>query len=140
MVLLLGSAASAAAEEVTVPVAAFQFSPKELVVPAGTTVTWVNNDPVAHTVTADDQSFNSDLFGRGESWSMTFDAPGVYTYYCIPHGAPGVGMIGSVVVLEAESEMAPPAEEMAPPVEEMAPPVEEMAPPADEPPPGGDNS
>jgi plastocyanin len=76
----------------------FAYDPMTLTVPAGTKVTWTNNDGVAHTVTWDDMSVNSGLFGQGESFSYTFDTPGEYPYYCIPHGSPGSGMHGTVVV------------------------------------------
>ena len=76
----------------------FAYQPMDLTVAAGTTVTWTNNDPVAHTVTWDDMSVDSGLFGQGETFSYTFTTPGTYGYYCIPHGSPGAGMHGSVTV------------------------------------------
>jgi plastocyanin len=75
------------------------FSPAVITVGAGTLVVWVNRDPVAHTVTADDGGFNSGWVGPGGSFSLEFDRPGRYPYYCIPHGGPGgFGMSGVVVV------------------------------------------
>lgn len=75
------------------------FSPAVITVRAGTLVVWVNRDPVAHTVTADDGGFNSGWVGPGGSFSLEFDRPGRYPYYCIPHGGPGgFGMSGVVVV------------------------------------------
>jgi plastocyanin len=75
------------------------FSPAVITVRAGTLVVWVNRDPVAHTVTADDGGFNSGWIGPGGSFSLEFDRPGRYPYYCIPHGGPGgFGMSGVVVV------------------------------------------
>jgi nitrite reductase (NO-forming) len=56
-----------------------------LTVPVGTTVTWTNDDSAMHTVTAVDGSFDSGFFDNGESWSYTFDEPGEYEYYCLPH-------------------------------------------------------
>jgi len=76
----------------------FSFQPQDLTVAAGTTVTWTNNDTVAHTVTWDDKSVDSQLFGAGETFSYTFTTAGTYGYYCIPHGSPGAGMHGSVTV------------------------------------------
>jgi plastocyanin len=81
-----------------VNVQGFTYQPMDLTVPAGTTVTWTNNDSVAHTVTWDDMSVDSGLFGQGETFTYTFDTPGTYGYYCIPHGSPGSGMHGSVTV------------------------------------------
>jgi plastocyanin len=75
------------------------FSPPTLTVPAGTTVTWTNADQAAHTVTADDGSFDAGFIAAGQTVSLTFDTPGTYPYYCIPHGAPGgAGMAGVIVV------------------------------------------
>jgi len=130
--MFVGAAGSAVAqEEVQVPIENYAFVPKELIVPAGTTVTWINHDVVAHTVTADDSSYNSDLFSRNGTFSMTYDVPGTYGYFCLPHGSPGSGMAGTIIVLGPD-EMAPaPSEGAAPPTDE-APPVEE-APPADQP-------
>jgi plastocyanin len=75
------------------------FNPQTLTVPAGTTVTWTNADQAAHTVTADDGSFDTGFFAAGQTVSLTFATPGTYPYYCIPHGAPGGrGMAGVIVV------------------------------------------
>ena len=52
----------------------------------------------AHTVTADDGSWDSGDLQPGDEFDRTFDRAGVYTYYCRYHGSPGAGMIGTVVV------------------------------------------
>ena len=77
-----------------VAVQAFVYDSAEVTVTIGTTVTWTNNDPVAHTVTDVNQAWDSGLFDQGYTYSKTFDQPGVYDYYCIPHPM----MIGRVVV------------------------------------------
>ena len=76
----------------------FAFIPQNLTVTAGTTVTWTNNDTIQHTVTWDDRSVDSGLLSRGDTFSMKFDQPGTYGYFCIPHGSPGSGMFGTVTV------------------------------------------
>ncbi|MBC7789169.1 MAG: cupredoxin family copper-binding protein [Anaerolineae bacterium] len=63
----------------------FAFTPGRIEIAAGTTVQWKNNDPVAHTVTATDGSFNSGLIEYGKTYSRTFTERGTYNYYCIPH-------------------------------------------------------
>lgn len=76
-----------------------QFAPTPLTVPAGSTVTWTNMDPFQHTVSADDGSFDSGLIEAGGVFSLAFAEPGVYAYYCMPHGAPGgIGMSGTITV------------------------------------------
>jgi plastocyanin/glucose/arabinose dehydrogenase len=91
-----GGPAPAAVASVTLD--HFAFGPQELTVAAGTTVTWTNVEDAPHSVTADDGAYDSGLFGGGESFSHTLTTPGTYGYYCIPHGAPGSGMFGTVVV------------------------------------------
>ncbi len=61
------------------------YSVNVLTVAAGTTVTWTNEDAMLHTVTDVDGGFDSGFFGEGESWSMTFDTPGEFEYFCLPH-------------------------------------------------------
>jgi plastocyanin len=61
------------------------FQLGNLRVTAGTTVTFTNRDPVAHTATADDQSWNTGMLRQGESATISFDEPGIFDYFCIPH-------------------------------------------------------
>jgi len=70
------------------------FVPARIEIAAGTTVEWTNNDPLQHSVTADDGSFNSGLIGTGSTWRHTFSTPGTYTFHCTPHPF----MKGTVVV------------------------------------------
>lgn len=70
---------------VELEISRFGFQIAELRVPAGTTVRWVNRDPVGHTATADDGSWFSPLIGPGETWGHTFEDPGRYAYHCNPH-------------------------------------------------------
>ena len=92
------SSAAQARARVQVPIEEFRYQPTTVTVPAGTTVVWTNLDEANHTVTADDDSFDSGLLGLNEAFSYTFTTPGEYGYYCIPHGAPGSGQWGIVVV------------------------------------------
>lgn len=61
------------------------FSVNVLTIPVGTTVTWSNEDNMMHTVTAVDGSFDSGFLDAGDTWSYTFDEPGEYEYFCMPH-------------------------------------------------------
>lgn len=74
-----------APQSTSVTISNFAFSPKQLSVKAGTTVTWTNNDSVAHTVTSDDGFFESGTLNAGGTYSYVFPAPGTYNYYCRPH-------------------------------------------------------
>jgi plastocyanin len=80
-----GDMGNMAGMEVTATIADFAFDPATLEVSVGTTVTWTNNDSAAHTVTADDGSFQSGRLEQGESFSYTFDTPGTFSYHCEYH-------------------------------------------------------
>lgn len=76
-----------------------RFEPASVTVDAGTTVVWTNNDEIQHTVTADNGTFDSGTLATGETFSYTFNEPGVYPYHCQFHGvAGGTGMVGLVTV------------------------------------------
>jgi plastocyanin len=72
----------------------FSFQPDVLKVKVGAKVTWTNDDAVAHTVSADTNSFASGNLQPGGSFSFTFTRPGTYAYHCSIHPS----MHGSVVV------------------------------------------
>ena len=65
----------------------FQYQPARLQVNAGTTVTWLNEDEIFHTVSTErpENGFNGSLDGKGRSFSFTFSQPGIYAYYCDRH-------------------------------------------------------
>ena len=68
-----------------VAIEGFAFDPLDLEVPAGTEVTWTNADPEAHTVTANDDSFDSGPIDPGKGFSVRVDATGTVTYFCAIH-------------------------------------------------------
>jgi plastocyanin len=69
------------------------FSPSILRTDPGTEVTFLNQDPTVHNVTANGWGYFEDLW-RGDSFTATFEAPGVYPFACTYHP----GMTGAVVV------------------------------------------
>ena len=76
-----------------------QFMPVPVQATVGSTVTWTHNGGNQHTVTADDTSFDSGTLNPGDTFTMTFTAPGTYAYYCNFHGGPGgEGMSGTIAV------------------------------------------
>jgi len=90
----------AVAEKVAIKISNFQFEPKEVTIPAGTTVEWTDVGG-RHTVEADDGSFKSDTLVAGGRFEHKFDTPGVYPYYCEFHGEKhGVEMAGVITVTE----------------------------------------
>jgi plastocyanin len=96
----------------------FVFSPERVQVAPGTTVRWVNDSEVGHTVTAyegriperagyfasggfeDERGARNDVRGglldAGERYEHTFEVEGEYGYFCVPHESSG--MTGTVVV------------------------------------------
>jgi plastocyanin len=70
------------------------FSPDTLKIKAGTTVSWMNNDGMTHTVTSTSGLFNSGNLAAGLTYKYTFSAAGTYAYYCVIHPT----MMGVVVV------------------------------------------
>ncbi len=78
----------AAADDNVVTISNSRFDNVELRVAPGTTVTFVNTDPFAHTITSRDDSavdFDSGEFGQDETFEFTFDEPGEYAYFCQIH-------------------------------------------------------
>jgi plastocyanin len=61
------------------------FVPSSITVAAGTTITWTNKDGIAHTVTSNDNLFNSGSLGSGKSFSFKFANAGSFGYYCAIH-------------------------------------------------------
>jgi plastocyanin len=62
-----------------------KYAPREIKIKAGDTVVWVNDDEKDHTVTADDDSFDSGNLGDGKSFRHTFKKAGKYKYHCEYH-------------------------------------------------------
>ncbi len=66
------------------------FVPRSITVPVGATVTWINRDPMDHTVSEGDPPgsasiFDSGLLGPQQRWSYTFTEPGSWEYFCRTH-------------------------------------------------------
>lgn len=70
---------------VRVDILNLQYQPQVVHVAAGTTVEWRNRDPLDHTVTAVDGTWDSGAIAPGTSWRRRFDAPGRYPIVCTPH-------------------------------------------------------
>ena len=80
------------ASSASVEISGFTFSPSELTVAKGATVTWTNKDSMAHTVTS--SSFDSGPVQNGGSFSFTFTQAGTYDYHCSIHPS----MTGKITV------------------------------------------
>jgi len=81
----------------TVTLRGTAFNPAQLTVKAGQDVVWSWNDGgVAHTVTADDGTFDSGRMTSG-TYRHVFDHPGEFHYHCQIHPQQ---MMGTVVVTQ----------------------------------------
>jgi len=87
------------------------FTPDTVTIRVGQTVRWENTSLLMHTVTADPgeatmagsvtlpanaEPFDSGNMDPEETFQHTFDTPGTYTYFCIPHEA--AKMRGTIIV------------------------------------------
>ncbi|MDZ7700914.1 MAG: plastocyanin/azurin family copper-binding protein [Halobacteriales archaeon] len=102
----------------TVDMVGLEFQPRRVSVPAGTTVEWVNESDIGHTVTAygdrlpDGATYwasggfaseaaarkdlQGGLIGADGTYAHTFETAGEHPYFCVPHE--GSGMTGVVSV------------------------------------------
>jgi len=92
-----------------------EFDPDTVRVQTGETVRWKNSSVIVHTVTADPEkatksesvllpdgasAFHSGNMDPKTSFEHTFETPGTYRYFCIPHE--GTKMYGTVIVKSAD--------------------------------------
>ena len=81
-----GRSSAQAQDAADVAISNFAFSPKELRIGAGTTVTWTNQDDFAHTSTSDDpNAWDSGPIDSKQTFQRTFSKPGSYAYHCSIH-------------------------------------------------------
>ena len=70
------------------------FTPPTITVTTNTTVTWTNQDNMTHTVTSDNNLFNSGDINPGATYSRQFTTAGTFSYHCTIHPS----MTGTIVV------------------------------------------
>ena len=63
----------------------FAFQPMAIFVGVGETVEWTNTGNADHTVDSDTEIFESGTIDPGETYSYTFDDPGIFPYHCDIH-------------------------------------------------------
>jgi plastocyanin len=94
-----GASTSSPTATTSVEIKDFAFSPANITVKIGDTVTWTNKDSAAHTVTADSGSSDAPSSGNiaaGGTYSFKFTKAATYIYHCAIHP----NMQGSVTVTE----------------------------------------
>ena len=87
-------ATAAFADDATVTIDNFTFTPATVTIKPGTKVTFVNHDDIPHSVVDAAGKFRSKVLDTDESFSITFDAPGTATYFCGLHPH----MTGKVII------------------------------------------
>jgi plastocyanin len=90
-----GSTTKPMSGHIFVSIRNYQYSPDNLVVKAGTIITFHNYDQTAHTATALDQSFDTGTIEPGKSATITVKKPGRYPYHCLFHAF----MTGTITVV-----------------------------------------
>jgi len=77
---------------VTVDMTNISFAPATIRVDRGTTVRWINREPLEHYVNTDSHPYhayfptqNSRALGKGEDFEVQFDQAGWYPYHCSAH-------------------------------------------------------
>jgi plastocyanin len=120
----LGTAGARCDEDCDVGMSTVAFLPETHETTVGSTVTWVNTSSRGHSVTAYENALpeGAEFFASGEydseaaaredwdaggaawridprgTYEYTFELPGTYPYFCIPHES--MGMVGTVEVTE----------------------------------------
>ncbi len=108
VMLVFAPSVGAQGQEVTVRMEDNFFDSANITVEPGTTVTWVQSGDNPHTTTSYDGLWDSGMIegGTDGTFSYTFDEPGTYDYFCIPHEE--MGMVGTVTVTDAATATASP--------------------------------
>lgn len=84
--LLAGlTAGSVRAEETTIVIGNFTFTPAETTVKAGAKVRFVNHDDIPHTVVLSNGKVRSKALDTDDSFAFVFDKPGEFVYFCGLH-------------------------------------------------------
>ncbi len=73
----------------------YAFTPSQLIIKAGQSVTWTNNGQASHTITSNNgNELSSSVISPGQTYAHTFNTPGTYNYYCSIHPS----MVGQIIV------------------------------------------
>jgi plastocyanin len=80
------SSAASAAKPEAVTIADYAYEPAAITVPAGTTVTFSNEDSTPHTATSKQSgAFETGSIETGKSARVILEKPGTYAYFCAFH-------------------------------------------------------
>ena len=101
-----GEPAAPAGDDHTITIKLIAFAPSRLEAPAGSTVTWQQDDVATHTVTSGrvaqaggtvtaqpDGRFDSKTITKGQTFRFAFTEPGEYPFFCAIHPATMTGVV-----------------------------------------------
>jgi plastocyanin len=89
------SAGSCPSGSVVIDMVDIKFDPEQANAAVGQEVCWINEDEIDHNAVAESGAdFESELFGKGETFTATVDNPGTVDYVCTIHP----GMEGTITV------------------------------------------
>jgi plastocyanin len=91
----MAGGAARAADDASVAIDNFTFTPGELKVKAGTKVVFVNHDDIPHNVVGSTIKMRSKALDTDESFAFVFDKPGEFAYFCGLHPQ----MTGKIIVV-----------------------------------------
>jgi len=78
-------AGESSAKQHMVVIKNFEFSPSQLVIKPGDTITWTNQDIAPHTATAQDKSWDTGELKKGESNTIEVTENFATAYFCLYH-------------------------------------------------------
>lgn len=93
-ILVISCGTSTPASTDKVEMSGLAFKPGTITVSVGTTVTWTSKDTEIHTVSSQDNLFESGNMSRNDTFAYTFGQSGTFEYYCKFHPS----MTGKVIV------------------------------------------
>ena len=77
---------SDASQTNNIEIANFAFSPAEIIIKVGDTITWTNKDSAPHSVASDSGTeISSDSLSNGQTYSHAFSQAGTFEYHCTIH-------------------------------------------------------
>ncbi|MGH2948601.1 MAG: cupredoxin domain-containing protein [Solirubrobacteraceae bacterium] len=80
---------------VVIAMSDIKFDPENATAKAGQEICWPNEDTIQHNAVAESGAdFESDLYGKGETFTTTVEEPGTVEYVCTIHP----GMTGTIEV------------------------------------------
>jgi plastocyanin len=97
--------ARAGGADMEVKIDNFTFAPTRITAKVGTTITWVNEDDIPHTIASATKAFKSKALDTDDKFAFTFTTPGTYDYFCSLHPH----MTGTVVIEADTGADSPPA-------------------------------